>query len=162
MNNINIIVAADQNNGIGLNNKLPWHNSEDLKWFSKITKGNKKNAILMGKNTWNGLPKKPLPDRENLILSTKEEFNGENYKSFIGECGLWDYCLEKEIEDVWIIGGGKVYEYFINKPYITNVYISRINGQYNCDTFFPTIPKKLKLLKIEKINNLEIEVYSSS
>ena len=162
MNNINIVAAADLNNGIGLNNKLPWYNPDDLKWFSKITKGNKKNVIIMGKNTWNGLPKQPLPDRENIILSTTEEFNGETYKSFASEERLWNYVREREFEDVWIIGGGKVYEYFINKPYITGVYISRIKEEYNCDTFFPNIPKNLKLLKIEKINNLEIEIYIPS
>jgi len=162
MNNINIIAAADVNNGIGLDNKLPWYNPEDLKWFSKITKGNKKNAIIMGKNTWKSLPKRPLPNRDNLILTTKDELNGENYKSFTNEESLWEYCKKKSYEEIWIIGGGKIYEYFIEKPYITNIYISRIKENYNCDTFFPNIPERLKLLKIDKINSLEIEIYSSS
>ena len=162
MNNINIIVAADLNNGIGLNNTLPWYNSEDLKWFSKTTKGNNNNnAIIMGRNTWNSLPKKPLPKRDNLRLTTTEVLNGENYKSFKDEDTLLEYCMKEKFEDIWIIGGGKIYEYFINKPYISNVYISRIKSNYNCDTFFPNIPNNLKLLKKEIINNLEIEIYSS-
>ena len=161
MNNINIIVAADLNNGIGLNNTLPWHNSEDLKWFSKRTKGNNNNAIIMGRNTWNSLPKTPLPNRDNLILSTTDVLNGDNYKSFNDETSLLEHCIKKKYEEICIIGGGKIYEYFINKPYISKIYISRIKSNYNCDTFFPNIPNNLKLLKKEIINNLEIEIYSS-
>ena len=54
----NIIVAYDLNQGIGKNNRLPWHFSEDLKRFSKLTRGEGKNAIIMGKNTWESIPKK--------------------------------------------------------------------------------------------------------
>ena len=115
----------------------------------------------MGKNTWNSLPKKPLPHRENLIMTTTEEYDGDNYKSFNNEENMWKYIKEKEFEDVWIIGGGKIYEYFIYKPYITNIYISRIRSNYNCDTFFPVPPKCFKMSKMDNENKLDIEVYSS-
>jgi dihydrofolate reductase len=65
----NIIVAFDINRGIGINNRLPWHIPDDLKQFQKLTRGNGKNAVIMGKNTWNSLPVKMLAGRDNLILS---------------------------------------------------------------------------------------------
>ena len=75
--NINLIVAMCKNNGIGLNNKIPWKISEDMHYFSKKTSGNypgdgnKKNAVIMGRNTWESLPKKykPLPHRFNIVLT---------------------------------------------------------------------------------------------
>ena len=63
----NIIVAMCNNNGIGKNNSLPWHYKEELIHFSKMTKGNGNNAIIMGKNTWNSLPKN-LYLKENTIF----------------------------------------------------------------------------------------------
>ena len=68
--NYNIIVAICENNGIGYNNSLPWNIKEDLKIFSKLTKGNNNNAIIMGRNTFESLPNNFLPKRDNLILSS--------------------------------------------------------------------------------------------
>ena len=63
-----LIVAVCKHNGIGYRDTLPWKIKEDLKHFSKLTKGNGKNAIVMGKNTWNSIGGSPLPKRDNLIL----------------------------------------------------------------------------------------------
>ena len=65
-----LIVAVCKNYGIGKNNTLPWNIKEDLKHFSKITKGNGNNAIVMGRNTWNSFNGRHLKNRDNLILST--------------------------------------------------------------------------------------------
>ena len=72
--NINIIVAYCKNNGIGLNNQLPWNIPEDLKRFSEITKGSGNNAIIMGKNTHESIGK-VLPDRYNIVLSRTIKFD---------------------------------------------------------------------------------------
>ena len=71
--NFNIIVALDKENGIGLDNNIPWYEPDDLKHFSKMTKGNNNNAIIMGSKTWESLPIKPLKGRDNLILSRRED-----------------------------------------------------------------------------------------
>lgn len=65
---INGIVAMDKNKGIGKNNSLPWKISEDMRNFKKLTIGNKKNAIIMGKNTY--LDVNFLKERDNLVLSS--------------------------------------------------------------------------------------------
>ena len=135
--NIKLIVAFDNNKGIGLNNNLPWKLNEDLKKFKKVTKGNGKNAIIMGKNTWISLPKKPLPDRDNLILSsTLNEKELENKKIFNNIDNLLKY-IEDRYEIIWIIGGRKIYEEFIKRKLINELVITEIDKDYLCDCFFP-------------------------
>ena len=80
-----MIVALCNHGGIGKNNQLPWHFKKDMQYFSKLTRGNGNNAIVMGKNTWNSLPINPLPKRENIILSTsiqKQPTSGEKTHFF--------------------------------------------------------------------------------
>ena len=115
----NIIVAHDNNNGIGKNNSIPWYLSEDLQRFAKLTKGNGNNAIIMGKNTWLSLPNKPLKDRDNLILSNKlniEKNTPKNtyIKSYNNIKELEAYCESQKYDEIWIIGGSQIYKTFIN------------------------------------------------
>ena len=67
---VNIIVAYCKGNGIGKNNALPWYIPQDLKHFSKLTKGNNNNMVVMGRKTWDSLPFKPLPNRRNIVLTS--------------------------------------------------------------------------------------------
>ena len=67
---INIIAAMAKNRVIGLNGQIPWHISKDLKYFKKMTSG-KNSAIVMGRETWDSLPIKPLPNRRNFVLTKK-------------------------------------------------------------------------------------------
>ena len=74
--NIHMIWAQDNNNAIGRDGTLPWHFSEDLKNFKKLTTGS---PIIMGRKTWDSLPIKPLPDRRNIVLSSTKKEDIENY-----------------------------------------------------------------------------------
>jgi dihydrofolate reductase len=152
---LKLIVGVDNQNGIGLNNTLPWYNKEDLKYFSKVTKGDGNNVIVMGSNTWLSLPKRPLPKRLNVILSKKSNFNGENIKT------LKEFNIElfKDYDEVWIIGGESVYKQFID--IVDEIHITKINGNYNCDTFFPKLSENLKLINNFKLNEIsEVNIYS--
>ena len=109
---INIIVAFSKNRGIGINNKLPWSISSDLKKFRNLTIGDGNNAVVMGKNTWISLPIKYLSNRDNLILSSKlaidEKYTNKNntetnVKSFAEINDLLDYCNKKMYSIVWIM-----------------------------------------------------------
>ena len=82
MMQIHLIWAQDENGGIGKEGKLPWHISEDLKNFKKLTLNS---TILMGRKTWESLPIRPLPKRRNIVLSHKETTNVECYTT-IEEC----------------------------------------------------------------------------
>lgn len=140
----NMIVAYDKQRGIGKNNTLPWHFPEDLKRFSKLTKGNGNNAIVMGKNTWNSLPKKPLPKRDNLILSTtlqltRNSSKDDYIKTFSNTSLLHEFCKEQKYDTVWIIGGSKVYQELITTFDINEIYVTLIHKEYKCDAGFPQL-----------------------
>lgn len=158
----NIIVAFDIKYGIGINNRLPWHIPDDLKQFSKVTRGNEKNAVIMGKNTWNSLPIKMLAGRDNLILSSElvieENTPFNNYiKTFNTLQKLINFCEKNNYEEVWIIGGSQIYNLFLDNKRVDKIYATIINRQYKCDTFFPEIINGKVISKTDKrVDNIDI------
>ena len=129
--NYNIIVAICENNGIGYNNSLPWNIKEDLKIFSKLTRGNNNNAIIMGRNTFESLPNKFLPKRDNLILSSSiiidEKSECNIVKTFDNIDSIIKFCNSKNYEQVWIIGGELIYQSFLRKNIVNKLFITKIN-----------------------------------
>lgn len=104
---IHIIVACDHNGGIG---KIPWKNSKDIIFFKKTTiqtqDKNKKNAVIMGKNTWFSLPKKPLPFRENVVITSNTQNIPSNIITFSSvEDAIYEMNQNENIENIFIIGG---------------------------------------------------------
>ena len=132
-----MIAGMSLNRGIGFKNKLPWHFSEDLRYFSKITRGNGNNAIIMGKNTWNSLNQKALPGRTNIVLSTTLTHDLEKAILLKSISEATAFCLERQFDTVWIIGGSQIYNHFLNTELIDECHLSIINKYYECDTFFP-------------------------
>ena len=156
--NLFISVAYDSKNGIGKNNSIPWYLPEDLKYFSKLTKGNGKNAIIMGKNTWLSLPKKPLKGRDNLILSRTLEINenlpkNDLIKTFKDINDLIEFCYLQKYDEVWVIGGSEIYNLFLNKFKVERIYATLIDKDYECDTFFPSINNWAIVNKKENMKN---------
>ncbi len=100
---ISIIVAVSEDWGIGKDNELLWHISEDLKRFRRLTSGN---AVIMGKKTWESLPKKPLPNRKNIVITDNPK---ETFENAIAAYSIED-SLAKCIpgEEIFIIGGGSI------------------------------------------------------
>lgn len=142
--NFKIIAAATRNFGIGFKNKLPWHNPEDLKHFSKTTIGQGNNAIIMGRNTWESIGSKPLPKRHNVIVSTTlKNTKYDNVSVVQHPDEAFHYCRNSTFDETWIIGGEKIYKHFMAPEYIayrkriSDCYITVIPGDYECDTFFP-------------------------
>jgi dihydrofolate reductase len=148
--NLSIIVASTLEYGIGFENKLCWNIPEEMKNFRNITlncfRKNTKNCILMGKNTWYSLPKAPLKDRINVIISLNDYDKIE--KEILG---MDDVRVFKTIDDAliyidndpiietcFIIGGAQLYNSFLEKylKYIKAIYWSIIYGKnYICDKF---------------------------
>jgi dihydrofolate reductase len=146
---IKAILACDQEWGIGKNGALPWpHNSADLKWFKEHTNNS---TIVMGRKTWESLPVKPLPNRENIVVTSgliKGPDVVVDMRSF--------YKILPQIKfhkDVWIIGGAQLIEQCLGV--IDEFYLSRIEGVYNCDTFLPAdlIMDKFKLYDAEETDS---------
>jgi dihydrofolate reductase len=145
---IHLIWAQDHNGGIGKDGNLPWHISEDLKNFKRLTSGS---TILMGRNTWESLPVRPLPERRNIVLSSKEVPDVEYYTSV-------EECIETldgdGTEKLFVIGGSTVYRNFIHRA--DELHITQVNEMtQGIDTYFPV--KMLKIKKeFEKINEIEL------
>lgn len=129
---ISIIVAVSENMGIGKNNELLWHIPDDLKRFKKLTIGK---CVIMGKKTWESLPKRPLPGRKNIVLTDDPD---ELFDSAFTAYSVED-ALEKSVneEEIFIIGGGSVYSQFM--PLADRLYITHIHKETDADIFFPRI-----------------------
>ncbi len=136
MSKISIIAAVADNYAIGKANNLPWYLPADLKHFRQLTTGH---AIVMGKRTFESLPKGPLPNRKNIVL-TSVMSEGVNEGYFEAD-SLEDavYLCEHE-EKVFIIGGATVYKQSIDK--VDTMYITWIHKEFNADTYFPEINLK--------------------
>tara|TARA_R110000796_G_scaffold111352_2_gene222860 strand:+ start:410 stop:907 length:498 start_codon:yes stop_codon:yes gene_type:complete len=135
---MNLIVCLDDKNGIGKNNKLAWSLKQDLKYFCKITTNT---IVIMGRNTWDSLPVKPLKNRLNLVLS-KSMYSTIYENTFFFSTFLLLNEFLKNIEsnnEIFIIGGKSIYEYFLKENLIKKIYMTKINHNYNCDVFFPNI-----------------------
>jgi len=129
---ISIIVAVADNQAIGFNNQLLTHISADLKRFKKITDGH---PVIMGRNTWFSLPKRPLPNRMNIVITNQpdEKFQGAVTAYSIDEAMA--SCPENE--ECFVMGGAMVYRQFF--PIAQKLYLTRIHKTFEADTFFPEI-----------------------
>ena len=129
---ISIIAAVAEDNGLGKDNELLWHIPEDLKRFKKLTWGQ---CIIMGKKTWESLPRKPLPGRRNIVLT---DIPGECI-----DCSVTAYSIEDAVskceqgEEIFIIGGGSVYRQFMDLA--DRLYITHVHRKSPADTWFPEI-----------------------
>lgn len=161
-----IIAAVCKGGGIGVNGQLPWNIKEDLTFFSKLTKGNGNNAIIMGRKTWNSLKGRHLIKRDNLIISNSLKIeerldnpNKELIKTFDNISSIVDFCTQQNYDQVWIIGGNSIYKEFIDKDLVDICCITYINEEYKCDTFFPNLPHGWKLAEVFPLpNKEEIEI----
>jgi dihydrofolate reductase len=133
---ISIIVAVSEDWGIGKNNELLWRIPEDLKRFKRLTSGN---VIIMGKKTWESLPRRPLPDRKNIVMTDvpDEEIDG-SVTAYSIEDALDKCDREKEI---FIIGGGSIYRQFMNLA--DRLYITHVHRKADADVYFPVIDQKI-------------------
>lgn len=154
----NMIAAIDNNNGIGYQGQIPWFIPQDLKYFqdvtsetsetSKTSNKNKKkiNVVIMGRLTWESIPKKyrPLKNRLNLIISSQKI---DDHNSDLVFKTLDDilFYLETEnnkfqnIDKIFIVGGQRMYEEGIKHKDCERLYITHIDKEYQCDKFFPKI-----------------------
>lgn len=143
---ISIIVAiADGNNAIGRQGDLLCHLPNDLKHFKQITAGH---TVMMGKRTYFSLPKHPLPNRRNIVISDVlgEQIEGAEMAYSIEQA----LALTDPLEETFIIGGGMVYRQFM--PLADKLYITHIHHLWeDADTFFPAIePQVWKQISAEK------------
>ena len=132
------IVAVDSNWGIGYNGDLLESIPADLKHFKEITSGH---TIIMGRKTWDSLPKKPLPNRTNIILSREYGITFDT-DTQIGYMNLkWLYRMLENIDadkEIYVIGGGQIYKELLSL--CDRIYVTKIYKEHkNVDTYFPNL-----------------------
>lgn len=132
------IVAVDSNWGIGYNGDLLESIPADLKHFKEITSGH---TIIMGRKTWDSLPKKPLPNRTNIILSREYGITFDT-DTQIGYMNLkWLYRMLENVDadkEIYVIGGGQIYKELLSL--CDRIYVTKIYKEHeNVDTYFPNL-----------------------
>ena len=147
---ISLIVAGcqlkDKPNllGIGQQGNLPWRLKTEMAHFTKMTKlasENRKNAVLMGRKTWESIPSKfrPLPQRFNAVITSNLEYKVEESDAKVFhsiEDGL-EFCRNQDFETCWIIGGSEIYNFVLKKNLWDRIYLTKIGQEFACDRFFP-------------------------
>lgn len=137
---LSIIAAVNESYVIGKDNKLPWHIPDDLKRFKKLTTGK---TIVMGRKTFESLPG-VLPNRKHIIITENMSYTYDSDNVEIVH-NIKDILKYKNSEDdVFIIGGGKIYAEFL--PYCEKLYLTKVHSNQTGDTYFPKFD----------INNYEI------
>jgi len=140
---ISIIVAVAENYAIGKNNDLLWHISGDMKRFKALTIGH---TVIMGKRTWESLPKRPLPGRTNIVITDdpSDHFDGcimaWSIENALNKCNPQD--------ESFIIGGASVYREFL--PFTDRLYLTKVNKPFDADVFFPQINFEEWVLKLKE------------
>lgn len=129
---ISIIACVGKNNVIGKDNKLLWSLPSDLSYFKEITFGK---TIIMGRKTFQSLPG-ILPGRHHVILTRDKSFKIEDDRVTIVS-SIKELLSIVNCGNNFIIGGGQIYKALL--PYCDNLYITRVEKEYEGDTFFPKI-----------------------
>ena len=131
---IRAIFSMDAKKGMGNKGELLFNISDDLKRFKKLTEGD---TVLMGKKTWNSLPIKPLPNRDNVVVTSSIEGIDGRAKVVDDPHLVLDYHRFARNEDLWIIGGANLIEQAILEDYVDEVYMTIIlDESKEADVFF--------------------------
>lgn len=163
---ISAIVAVDNSFGIGFNNELLEHIPEDLKNFKDLTTGN---FVVMGRKTYDSLPKKPLPNRHNIIITSKEVISQDKnitYMTLENFLRWVRICKYKHSLNIYVIGGASIYEQLL--PYCDAIYLTKIYKEHdNVDAYFPNIDKDsdwigTALSDIKEYNNIPYQFWHYS
>ncbi len=163
-----IIVACDKNNVIGVKGKLPWRIPEDLKLFKQATIGS---PVIMGRITWESLPKdkKPLEKRANIVISRTSffspidplcgPFHFFSLKMALDEIKKWEnyqYLQQYHGKDTFIIGGAQIYKTALDEDLVDKIIMSKIDGQYEGDVYFPKLDPKWTCVRSSGYNGFVV------
>ncbi len=158
-----IVVAADLKDGIGWQGGLPWRLSADMAYFKRLTSqvqiAGKRNAVIMGRKTWDSIPGKfrPLDGRLNIVLTRTPQANlPEGVLSAVGLDEALKTCEAQDVEQTFVIGGGAVYSEALRHRDCHLVYLTRVLSQFECDTFLPELGSQFQHLS-EKDSPMQTE-----
>jgi dihydrofolate reductase len=154
-----IVVAADRNRGIGSHGTLPWKLPGDMAFFKQITSETrapgKVNAVIMGRKTWDSIPPKfrPLKGRLNVVLTRNRQTQyPEEIKTAASLDEAVRICDQPTIEQVFVIGGGAVYQQALHHPCCELVYLTEIDASFDCDTFLPAFADNFEQITMPHVH----------
>ncbi len=146
---ISIIAAVDQNMGIGFQNQLLYWLPNDLKHFKSLTTGH---TIVMGRRTFESLPKGALPNRRNIVLTSDKTAKYPGAETFSSLEEVIDNCPDNEY--LFIIGGESVYRQAITLA--NTLYLTEIDSKAeNVDAYFPTIDRNIWIEKNREVHPID-------
>lgn len=153
MRNLSMIAAVGNNLELGYKNELLCHLPVDLKRFKTLTSGH---TVLMGDRTWESLPKKPLPNRRNIVITLNKEADYQDCElAFSIEEAL---KLVENDDQPFVMGGATIYKLFIDK--VETLYLTRMLSDFQADAFFPQFnPEEWDLVEDEFVPKDEKNIY---
>lgn len=146
---VTLVVAIDAESGIGKNGQIPWRVPDDIRHFKRLTSATAtpgaRNAVIMGRATWDSIPPKfrPLRGRLNVVLSRRERaaLNLPGEVVLAGDLhSAVERAREASVERVFIIGGGQVYAQALDRPDCREIYLTTLDRTFACDTHLPALP----------------------
>ena len=154
---LSLLVAADENNVIEKDNKLPWHLPSDLKYFKNLTWGM---PVVMGRKTFESFGK-PLSGRRNIVISRNNEWKAEGVEIANSIEKAVALAQQSVVNEIFIIGGGEIFKTFL--PKAERIYLTRIHQSFDGDAFFPEIDEtEWQLVKEKNCSADEKNAYAHS
>ncbi|MDW3211057.1 MAG: dihydrofolate reductase [Reichenbachiella sp.] len=155
---ISLIAAMSKNRVIGINNDLPWHLPDDMKYFMETTKGH---VVIMGRKNFDSLPPKfkPLPNRTNVVLTRQEGFEVADCEVYHDIKDAYAFAEKQEEQELFVIGGGQIYQMAMEQAdmiYLTEIHAHIENGE----VFFPEMTGEWKEVSREHHSADERHKYS--
>lgn len=134
---VSLIAAASKNNVIGVNNELPWHMPNDMRYFKNTTWGM---PVIMGRKTFESMNNEPLSGRINVVVTSNTSYNADGAVVVNSFADALFVLKEADCKEVFVIGGGAMYKDTIDKA--QRIYLTRIHTIVDGDTFFPEIDEE--------------------
>ena len=129
---ITLVVATAKNGCIGINNDMPWHIPEDFAFFKTYTSGK---PVVMGRKTWESLPKKPLPNRRNIVITRQADYVAEGAE-VVGNLQA-AFALSANAPEIIVMGGAQIYAEAL--PLASDLRITEVDLSVDGDAYFPSI-----------------------
>jgi dihydrofolate reductase len=140
---VTAIAAADLDDGIARAGSLPWRLPSDLKRFRRLTMGDGRNAVLMGRLTFTApeVASRPLPKRLNVVLSRQPA--PADLAPGVVWAPTWEDALAacEGCEAIWIVGGGEIYAQAFALDLVDAVELTRVHARFGCDRHWPGLPE---------------------
>jgi len=132
MTDISLVLAMASNGVIGARGALPWRLPEDMRRFKALTMGK---PCIMGRKTWDSLPKKPLPGRTNIVITRDANFAGEGAVVVNSLDAALARAAAENPDEIMIIGGAEIYKAAL--PRATRIHLTEVEGNFDGDAHMP-------------------------